>query len=183
MEEEHKRYPVKHFFIMSRIQWRYIIRIMGSVFLITLAVLLTVVVVYHLKFKTGYFYYMTEDMNADLIRHNIWSLIIPSFLPSALASIIIGLNISLYSSRKIALPIFKIRKWSENLFAGNFNYEVTVRKKDDMGELVTACNQVARKYSMIFRQIQGITATENKPPEEKIEELKRVIGPLKIESK
>ena len=174
------RHPVTHYFIISRAQWNYIIRVLGTIVGITLLTLIIVAAVYYVKFKTGYFYYMTEDLNADLIRHNIWSLILPSFLPSALVALIIGTNVTLYSSRKIVLPILKIRKWAEALFAGNFGHFMTVRESDNLNELAAACNQVSGKYADILKNIQSTINDMDKGADKKIQEVNKILSSLNL---
>jgi methyl-accepting chemotaxis protein len=179
MNEQYTRRPIKHYFIMSQTQWNYILPIMVTVALATLTTLLIVVAVYYLKFHPGDFFYLTENMKTDLVKHGIWELVLPSFLPSAGVSLLIGLIITLYSSRKMVLPIFKIRQWSDALVAGELDYMVSTRKSDNMQELATSCNRVTEKYSQILRSIDSATSSR-KPVEKKVEEVKKILDSLNL---
>ena len=180
MPNKFKRHPVKHFFIMGRVQKKIIGRmmvIMGTVSLITLAM---VVAVYYLKYQSGYFYFMTESLDANLVRHSIWSLILPSIGPSILASLLVGAYVSLSASRKIALPLFKIKQWATSMFAGNLDYQVTLRDGDDLFELETSCHQVSRKYNEIFSEIKLVLEDEKTTPESKVSAMQDYISQFKI---
>ncbi len=180
MAQRHKRYPVKHFFIMDRMQKAYIFQVMLIVLGICILTLLAVVGVYYLKFKTGYFYFMTEDMNADLIRHNIWSLVLPSAGPSFIIALLLGVHIALFSSRKIAIPLYKIKKWAEFLFRGDLTYQVVMRKSDNMRELQTSCNQVSKKYLEIVQTIENMASSTEKDSEKKLEDIKEYLSKFKL---
>jgi len=180
MTNQIKRRPVKHFFIMERVQKTFILKTIITVCSVSLLSLLSVVLVYYIKYQSGYFYYMTECIDADLIRHSIWDLILPSAGTSLLASILVGTYIAFYASRIIALPLFKIKNWASSMFAGDLNYEVSLRKGDDLFELATSCKQISRKYNEIFRDIKAVLENKDKNSDQKTDALKEYISQFKI---
>lgn len=171
----YKRHPIKNFIIMPRIQWEYIFKMMAMVSVTSMGTLLVVIIVYYAKFRTGYFYFLTDNMGGPIIKHTIWGLVIPSAVPAILLAILLGLYISLYSSRKIALPLFKIRRWAEAIFAGNLRHFVSLRKEDNLGELATACNQISKKFSQVLKEIDTTSQSEGSPDDRirKIQDLLR----------
>ncbi len=177
---DYKRRPIKHFIMMSRVQWQYIRRVMLMVAITTVLTILCVALVYALKYKSGYFYYLSQNMEGDLIRRNIWELLLPSFVFSAFGTILLGLGISLYSSRKIALPLFKIRRWAENVFAGNFKHRVTLRDNDNLDELMTSCNQVSRSYSALLQKLQDTSTDDSLTSEEKIAGIQKTLSEVEF---
>jgi len=183
MTHKPARHPVKHFLIMTRVQQRFIFRGVIAVSLLSLFSLLMVVILYYLKYRTGYFYYMTESLEQDLIRYSIWDLILPSAGPALFASILIGVGMALWASRKIALPLFKIRQWAVSMFAGDLNYKVTLRESDDLYELETSCHQVSQKYNEIFRTIKNTLHSPDKNPEEKLAELEKYLDEFNLNEK
>jgi len=176
MTEKIKRHPIKHFFIMDRVQKFFIVRTLFIACTVSLLTLLSVLLVYYIKYKSGYFYYMTESLDADLVRHSIWSLIIPSAGPSLLVAIVVAFILALYGSRKIALPLFKIKQWATSMFAGDLTYEVSLRKGDNLFELETSCKQVSKKYNEIFYEIKSQLENDTKNSDQKITDLKEYLS-------
>jgi len=174
-----KRHPIKHFFIMDRVQKTFISKTLIKVFTVSLVTFLMVVLIYYLKYRNGYFYYMTESLDEDLIRHSIWSLILPSAGPSLFASLIVGVYIALDASRKIALPLFKIKQWATALFAGNLDYYVTLRKGDDLFELEASCKQISRKYNEIINEIKDVLDGQEINSDQKVIDLKEYVSQFK----
>ncbi|MBF0431693.1 MAG: hypothetical protein HQK83_10465 [Fibrobacteria bacterium] len=175
-----KRHPIKNFFIMTRIQMNHIVRVASMVILVAFLSLGIVGLMYYIRFKTGYLYFRGNDIDAALVRYSIWGIMLPSLLPTFFMAVSLGVAIALYSSRKIALPLFKMRKWAEDLFAGNLKHTVYVRKSDDMHELSTTCNQVSRKYLQILQSMDEITEAEDKNSDEKLAEIKSYLSTLQI---
>ena len=66
MTDKIKRYPIKHFFIMDRVQKTFIVKTLIIVCAVSMLTLLSVIFMYYLKYRTGYFYYMTESMDAGI---------------------------------------------------------------------------------------------------------------------
>jgi len=161
----YKRHPIKNFIIVPGVQWAHVIRMMSMTLLTSITTLVIVAGVYYFKFGSGYFYYLEDQAEGLVIRHNIWNLVLPSALPALFLTVILSAYISLYSSRKIALPIFKIRRWSEALFAGNLRHSVNLRKGDNLNELAHSCNQISRKYSQILKDIDLASKAEIPAPE------------------
>jgi nitrogen fixation/metabolism regulation signal transduction histidine kinase len=72
-------------------------------------------------------------------------------------AILIAFGIGLISSRRIAVPIYKIEKWASNLKAGKLNAPLVFREDDHLNELTTQCNNVTDFYKNIFTDIRQHT--------------------------
>jgi hypothetical protein len=111
MPDQNVRQPVKNFFIKKSIQIKIIAKIVIVILITALFTTVTVSLVYNSKSQGGSFYYMSNDTKQDLELKNILEVILPSVIGAQLISLIIGLGIGLFSSRKIAVPIYKFEKW------------------------------------------------------------------------
>lgn len=147
------RQPIRHFFIKKSMQYKIIGEILFVVFLTALLTTVTVSLVYNVKSKNGSFYYMSNDTKQDLELKNILEVILPSVIGAQVISMFIGLGIGLFSSRKIAVPIYKFEKWVTNLKTGNLLTRIEFREKQDMEDLTHECNTLVDFYRDKFIQI------------------------------
>jgi signal transduction histidine kinase len=96
---------------------------------------------------------MSNDTKQDLELKNILEVILPSVIGAQVISMFIGLGIGLFSSRKIAVPIYKFEKWVTNLKTGNLLTRIEFREKQDMEDLTHECNTLVDFYRDKFVQI------------------------------
>jgi methyl-accepting chemotaxis protein len=153
MVEQNARQPVRHFFIKKSLQYKIIMEILFVVFLTALFTTVTVSLVYNAKSQSGSFYYMSNDTKKDLELKNILEVILPSVVGAQVISMFIGLGIGLFSSRKIAVPIYKFEKWVTQLKKGNLLTRLEFREKEEMEDLTHECNTLAEFYRTKFVEI------------------------------
>jgi methyl-accepting chemotaxis protein len=181
MPDQNARQPVRHFFIKKSLQYKIIVEILFVVFLTALLTTVTVSLVYNAKSQNGSFYYMSNDTKKDLELKNILEVILPSVISAQFISMIIGLGIGLFSSRKIAVPIYKFEKWVTQLKKGNLLTRLEFREKEEMEDLTHECNALADFYRTKFVEIQGsLEKLEEKvasddAAKEQIEEIKQTL--------
>ncbi|MFP4418400.1 MAG: hypothetical protein ACLFSB_14105 [Chitinispirillaceae bacterium] len=162
MSEQNIRKPISNFFIKRSIQFS----IIGKTFLIVLiSVLLTTVVlslVYNAQSQGGSFYYMSNNIMEDLALHSLLGLILPALIVAQTVTILIAIGIGLFSSRKVAVPIYKIEKWASQLKQGKLNTHLAFREQRQMRDLTVQCNAAVDKYCDIFKEIErSINRIEN----------------------
>jgi methyl-accepting chemotaxis protein len=162
MTQRNVRQPFKHFFIKRSMQYRIIAEILFVVSLTAVLTTVTLTFMYNSKAKNGSFYYMSNDSKEDLQLRGILELILPSVVGAQVFSILIGLGIGLFSSRKMAVPIYKFEKWVSQLKNGNLNTEISFRENDQMKDLTVQCNALADYYRTVFREIDGAVAALEK---------------------
>jgi hypothetical protein len=155
MTEQNVRQPMRHFFVKRSLQYKIIMQIFLVVVLSAIITTATVFLVYNSKSQSGSFYYMSNDIKKDLELKNILDVILPSVLGAQAISLIIGLGISLFSSRKIAVPIYKFERWVMQLKKGNLLTQLDFREKEDMEELIHECNSLADFYRDKFVKIEN----------------------------
>jgi methyl-accepting chemotaxis protein len=136
-------------------QFKIIIKILFVLFLTALLTTATISMVYISKSQSGSFYYMSNDTKQDLELKNILEVILPSIIGAQIISLFIGLCIGLFSSRKIAVPIYKFEKWVLQLKEGNLLTRIEFREKEEMEDLTQECNSLATFYRTKFLEIDA----------------------------
>jgi hypothetical protein len=114
---------------------------------------------YNAKSKVGSFYYMSNDVMQDLELTNILGIILPALITAQAVTLIIAFGIGLFSSRRVAVPVYKIEKWAAALREGNLNTRMVFREKEQKmtEDLTRECNAVVEFYSGVFSEIQAAT--------------------------
>jgi|WetSurMetagenome_2_1015567.scaffolds.fasta_scaffold00027_67 methyl-accepting chemotaxis protein len=187
MPQKNERRPIHNFFVKKAMQIRIVVRILLMVFLSAAITTAAITVLYESKSRDGSFYYMSNDVKQDLELKNILQFILPSVVAAQAFSIIIGLGIGLFSSRKMAVPIYKFEKWVSQLREGNLNTRITFREDEEMHDLTDECNAMAEHYRKVFRKInEEISAIErdaagDADAMERIGLIKRELGKMKFE--
>jgi methyl-accepting chemotaxis protein len=153
MSEKNVRRPFSNFFIKKSIQFGIIGKILFVVFLSTALTTLMLAIAYNAKSQGGSFYYMSNNIMEDLELQSILGIILPALISAQMVSLAIGLWIGFFSSRKVAVPIYKIEKWAAQLRNGKLNTHLAFRESQEMKELTIQCNAVADTYKRIFGDI------------------------------
>ncbi|HEX2956309.1 MAG TPA: hypothetical protein VHO70_05740 [Chitinispirillaceae bacterium] len=143
-EKKHRR-PFRNFFIKKSLQFKMTLKIFLAMFLSGLLTLGVLVLVYDWKSQHGSYYYMSNDIRQDLQLLELQSIlgtILPPILAVELVGVTIAFLIGLISSRKMAVPIYKIEKWANRLRNGKLKAELAFRNEDHLDDLTTQCNGV-----------------------------------------
>jgi signal transduction histidine kinase len=122
-------------------------------------------------------------MSQELSRENILEIIFPALLISAAVSIILSLGIGLYSSRKYAVPIYKIEQWLSLLLQGKISTTLQFREKEEMKDLSDKCNNLGVKLTSTFQELQtkiNALKEENIAPE-LVNKLEDIVSKYEIE--
>jgi methyl-accepting chemotaxis protein len=155
MTQKNVRRPVRHFFIKKSMQFKIIAKILLVVSITAVITTVCLSLIYNSKSKNGTFYYMSSDSKQDLELKNVLEVILPSVVGAQLFSILIGLGIGLFSSRKMAVPIYKFEKWVSQLKNGNLNTRLSFRENEEMKDLTLQCNALAEYYRNVFQEIDA----------------------------
>jgi methyl-accepting chemotaxis protein len=99
----------------------------------------------------------------SLLEENLMDVIVPAFVVADLVSLAIGLVISLYFSRKISVPIYRISKWAEVVSSGDLGYRLKFRPGDDLQTLEEACNKVSQTYAKLIEDMRRQITEANLP--------------------
>lgn len=150
------RKPIANFFIKKSLQIRLIKKIVSAALLSTLVSSGSLILVYYLKYQTVIVYQL-DKLTQELNREHIVFLILPTLLISALVAVLVSFGIGLYSSRKYAVPIYKLEQWATLLRAGKINALLRFREKEEMKELSDKCNVLAAEFRSRFLEIRKQT--------------------------
>lgn len=156
-----KRHPIKNFLIKKDMQMRYIAKILWAVVFTAIITTVVLAAVYYVKSGSGYFYFMSNDLMEDLKRQSILETILPSLIIAEAVSVLVGILIGLFSSRKIALPVFKIEQWLQKLVDGDYGARLIFREKEEFQTMSRLCNQVSESLVSMFGRVHDdLEATE-----------------------
>jgi len=153
-------------FIKRRYQLSIIVKIVSVMLVTGLLTVLFISLFYNNKSQMGSFYYMAKDMKQDLELTNILGIILPAVAIAQVAGVIIAVFIGIFSSRKAAIPIYKIEKWASELKSGNLNTRLAFREVEQMRELTSQCNGVTTFFAETFHQIDDIVSEGKQQPEQ-----------------
>jgi methyl-accepting chemotaxis protein len=163
------RRPIRNFIILPEVQWPYIVRLLAIVNLAGVLMATAICALFYMHYHgQGAVALVTADMvNADsmesMVEENLMDVIVPAFVIADLVSLAIGLVLSLYFSRKISVPIYRISKWAEVVAGGDLGYRLKFRPGDDLQTLEAACNKVGETYAKIIEDMRRQITEANLP--------------------
>jgi methyl-accepting chemotaxis protein len=164
-----KRRPIRNFIVMPEVQWPYIIRLLAVVNLAGVMMATTICVLFYAHYHgNGSGAPAAGDLlNADavdsLVEENLMDVVVPAFVVADMVSLAIGLGLSLYFSRKLSLPIYRIKKWAEEVQSGDLSCRLKFRPGDDLQTLEAACNEVGETYAKLIEDLRRQIAEANLP--------------------
>lgn len=147
------RHPFKNFFLKKSMQYKIIFTVIFIVFLTSCLTTFILSVIYNAKSQGGNFYYMSNDIMQDLQLTNILGIIIPALIAAQIVTLIIAIAVGMFSSRKAAVPVYKLEKWAMQLKKGKLKTHLGFRETKLMKDLTIQCNALADTYKEIFLNI------------------------------
>ena len=166
MKNRHLRQPFRNFLIKKSLQFKITFQIIFTFLLVAFFTTGMLVYIYNSKSQDGSFYYMSNDIMQDLVSKSILGIVIPPIIAVELVAIIISFGIGLFSSRKIAVPLYKIEKWATRLKNGKLNTTLAFREKDRLKELTIQCNAATDFYRKAFIEIRNHTEDISGKPDD-----------------
>lgn len=155
-----KRRPIRNFILLPDFQWPYIIRLLALINISGVIMATTISALYYYRYHgnpygdpTGLD--MAEQGFLDMLGdETLLDVIIPAFGIADVVSLALGLWLSLYFSRKLSVPIFRIKKWAEIVASGDLTFRLKFRPGDDLQALENACNQVSESYARAMEELK-----------------------------
>jgi len=159
VSDKSSRRPISNFMIKRSLQTGIILQILFITILTSLITSAVLALFYNAKSRVGSFYYMSNDVRQDLELTNILGIILPALITAQAVSLVIAFAIGLFSSRKAAVPVYKIEKWAAALREGNLNTRMVFREKEQRTteDLTRECNGVVEFYSGVFSELKAAT--------------------------
>jgi nitrogen fixation/metabolism regulation signal transduction histidine kinase len=181
-----KRKPIRNFIILPDLQWPYIIRVLALVNLAGVLMATTICALFYLRYQSSPvadseqgMEMVNENMMGALVEENLMDVVIPAFVISDVVSLLIGLWLALYFSRKVSVPIYRVRKWAEVINTGDLSYRLKFRPGDDLKMLEDACNQVSETYSSIIDDLRRQLSEADLPASPRLQKLKSTLERLR----
>jgi signal transduction histidine kinase len=139
--------------------------------------------VYYLKYQTVIVYQL-DKVTQELSREHIFFLILPTLLVSFIMNAIIAIGVGMYSSRKYAVPIYKIEQWVSHLAAGKMNALLRFREKEEMKDLSDKCNNLGTTIRDKFLEIKKQTEilAQLKPESQQVNEILSILSTMEIDA-
>jgi methyl-accepting chemotaxis protein len=166
----HKRHPIRNFIIMPDLQWPYIIRLLAIVNLSGVLMATAICALFYFRYNAsplGGLEAGGDMVNANMmdvmVEENLMDVIVPAFVIADLVSLAIGMFLSLYFSRKISVPIYRISKWAEVVSSGDLSFRLKFRPGDDLVQLEEACNRVSDTYVRVIEDLRRQITEANLP--------------------
>lgn len=164
-----KRHPIRNFIIMPELQWPYIIRLLAIVNLAGVLMATSICALFYMRYNSnplggpGASDMVSPGLMDALVEENLMDVIVPAFVVADLVSLAIGLWLSLYFSRKISVPIYRVTKWAEVITSGDFGFRLKFRPGDDLQSLEEACNKVSDTYARVIDDMRRQLTEANLP--------------------
>ena len=114
-------------------------------------------VLYNIKSQQGSFYYMSNDVMQDLELTSVLGIILPPIIAVEIIAVLIAFGIGLFSSRAVAVPLYKIEKWAVRLKSGKLNTTLAFREEKMMKDLTIQCNAVTEFFRSFVSDIREHT--------------------------
>lgn len=184
--EAAKRHPIRNFIILPDLQWPYIIRVLALVNLAGVLMATTICALFYYRYESGPMTdseagmeMVNENMMSALVEENLMDVIIPAFVISDVVSLLIGLWLALYFSRKVSVPIYRVKQWADIIITGDLSYRLKFRPGDDLQVLEDACNRVSETYARIIDDLRLQLAEADEPASPKFQKLKSSLERLR----
>lgn len=165
----YKRRPIRNFILMPEVQWPYIIRLLAVVNLAGVMMATTICALFYAHYRgdgsgaPGAGELINAGAMESLVEENLMDVVVPAFVVADLVSLAVGLGLSLYFSRKLTVPIYRISKWAEVVKSGDLSYRLKFRPGDDLQTLEAACNEVGETYAKIIGDLRRQITEANLP--------------------
>jgi len=182
--EDRFRNRRRNYYIKKEFQRNFILKFCG---LVALGALISGGVIYYMSKSTV----TTTFVNSRLTIMSTADFILPAvLLSSAIVFVLIGLatvSVTLFTSHKIAGPLYRLEKDLGDLINGNLNIVFSLRKTDEIKPIAVSLNIMVQALKNNIVAIKNAadeleSRCRDISPEakEKLEILKREIGKFKI---
>lgn len=185
-ETRRQRHPIRNFIILPDVQWPYIIRILALVNLSGVLMATTICAFFYWRYENGPLMdseagmeMVNENLMSVLVEENLMDVVIPAFVVSDVVSLLIGLWLALYFSRKVSVPIYRVKQWAEMMVAGDLACRLKFRPGDDLQALEDACNKVGGHYASVIEDLRRQIAEVDSSDSPKIQGIKSTLDRLR----
>lgn len=183
MSKKTTRKPIGNFFIKKALQLQLISKIVIAALVSTLISSGSLLLVYYLKYQTVIIYQL-DKYSQELTRDHLVFLILPTLLVSSVVALLVALGVGLYSSRKYAVPVYKLEQWATLLINGKMSALLRFREKNEMKDLSNKCNQLTENLKTKFSEINKISEImkQSDPSSSIAKQIDAILSDIELES-
>lgn len=185
-EGKAQRRPIRNFILLPDLQWPYIIRILALLNLAGVLMATTICTLFYLRYNVPVPDEAEVVLDAGegnpmggLLEENLMDVIIPAFVISDVVSLCLGLWAALYFSRKLAVPLYRVKQWADVIASGDLSHRLKFRPGDDLETLEAACNQVSETYAHLIDDLRRQVAEADLPASPRLQRLKSTLERLR----
>lgn len=160
------RKPIRNFIFDPHNQWPQILRNGLLVIFTSLGTGMAILYLYNREFGSMSVYVM--DRNSafyPIDRQGLISMLLPAILATSLSGLFLGWLLTFGASRRIALPIFKVKQWAHRVAEGDLHVRLGFRKHDGLEDLADQCNAALDRVRSGYEEIETI-CQDTKIPED-----------------
>jgi methyl-accepting chemotaxis protein len=181
-----RRHPIRNFIILPELQWPYIVRLLAMINMAGVLMAGAVCALFYFRFGPALrgapdgIEMVNDGIMGALLQENLMDILVPAFVIADVVSLAIGLVIALYFSRKISVPIYRVRHWAEVITSGDLAYRIKFRPGDNLETLEAACNQVSETYALLIQDLRRQISEADLPASPRVDSLKQTLDRLRV---
>jgi methyl-accepting chemotaxis protein len=179
----HKRRPIKNFIILPELQWPYIVRLLALINMAGVLMAVTICLLFYWRFAPGFdadgVEAANEGLMGALLQENLMDILVPAFVIADFVSLGVGLWVSLYFSRKISVPIYRVRQWADAITRGDLAFRIQFRPGDNLETLEEACNRVSDTYAGVINDLRRQLSEADLPSTPRLESIKHALDRIR----
>jgi methyl-accepting chemotaxis protein len=160
------RKPLGNFVFEPKVQWPQIVR-NGLMALITsLGTAGAILWIYHREFGDASVYILDRNSAFFPLDHSgLLAVLTPAIAGPAIAGVLLGWLLTLGASRRIALPIYKVKQWADKVSDGDLGARLGFRPGDGLESLAESCNSSVDAVRTGYVELQQMAQDEKIPKE------------------
>ena len=160
------RKPFGNFVFEPKIQWPQILR-NGLMSLFTsMGTAGAILWIYHKEFGDASIYVVDRNSVCFSLDHSgLLAVLTPAIAGPTIAGVLLGWLLTLGASRRIALPIYKVKQWAEKVSTGDLHARLGFRHGDGLESLAESCNSLVDTVRSGYVELEKMSLDEKIPEE------------------
>jgi len=185
MQEETRtmlqRKPLRNFVYYPTVQWPIIGYNMALVLMAVLGTAAAIVGLYAWRFEGTSVYVLSQASFVPLEKISILGVLAPAVIGCVVVSVAVGIMMALSTSRRVALPIYKVTRWARHVADGELHVCLGFRKGDGLEELSQACNLATGNFKNTLLSLKDMAQRQDVPQDVR-DRLFELLGDYRIDN-
>lgn len=160
------RKPLGNFVFEPKVQWPQIVRNGLMALFTSLGTGGAILWVYMREFGGASIYVLDRNSVFFPLDHSgLLAVLAPAIAGPAIAGVLLGWLLTLGASRRIALPIYKVKQWADKVAEGDLHARLGFRPGDELESLSDSCNSVVDTVRAGILELEKMSEDEKIPEE------------------